>query len=127
MGTSCFPHFTHSPFSNSSSSLCSSQFTPLLSCSRNAQRCKKKRPVLLCMQSENQKEGDLCRRRTILFVGFSVLPLLNLRAKAFEEWPVGKSFLLILQSLFNDSMSLCYELKIIIWFFVALSQNVFFS
>ncbi|KAF3633103.1 MAR-binding filament-like protein 1-1 [Capsicum annuum] len=88
MGTSCFPHFTHSPFSNSSSSLCSSQFTPLLSCSRNAQRCKKKRPVLLCMQSENQKEGDLCRRRTILFVGFSVLPLLNLRAKAFEEWPV---------------------------------------
>lgn len=39
---------------------------------------------MACMQSENQKESDLCSRRTILFVGFSVLPLLNSRASAFE-------------------------------------------
>ncbi|XP_049356069.1 MAR-binding filament-like protein 1 [Solanum verrucosum] len=81
MATSCFPH---SPFSASSTSLCSSQFTPLLSCPINAQRCRKKRPVMASLHSENQKESDFCNRRTVLFVGFSVLPLLNLRARALE-------------------------------------------
>ncbi|KAJ8553378.1 hypothetical protein K7X08_024056 [Anisodus acutangulus] len=88
MGSCCFPQspLCHSPFStSSSSSLCSSQFTPLLSCSRNGQRCKKKRPVMTCMHSENQKESDFCNRRTIIFVGFSVLPLLNLKATALED------------------------------------------
>ncbi|MCE2056026.1 MAR-binding filament-like protein 1 [Datura stramonium] len=87
MGSSCLPRspLCHSPFAASSSSLCSSQFTPLLSCPRNAQTCKKKRPLIACMRSENQKESDFCRRRTILFVGFSVFPLLiNLRARALE-------------------------------------------
>ncbi|KAK6795845.1 hypothetical protein RDI58_009300 [Solanum bulbocastanum] len=81
MATSCFPH---SAFSASSSSLCSSQFIPLLSCPRIAQRCRNKRPVMASMHSENQKGSDFCNRRTILFVGFSVLPLLNLRARALE-------------------------------------------
>ncbi|XP_009615181.1 MAR-binding filament-like protein 1-1 [Nicotiana tabacum] len=87
MGSSCFPQspLSHSLFSASSSSLCSSQLTPLLISPRNAQNCKKKRPAtMLCMHSENQKEVDFCSRRTILFVGFSVLPLLNLRANAVE-------------------------------------------
>lgn len=84
MATSCFP-----PFSASSSSLCSSQFTPLLSCPRNTQRCRKKRPVMASMHSENQKESNVCNRRSILFVGFSVLPLLNLRARALEGLSTG--------------------------------------
>ncbi|CAN4086785.1 unnamed protein product [Withania somnifera] len=90
MGTCCFPqsHLCHSPFAASSSSLCSSQFTPLLSCPRNAQRCKKKRSVMACMHLESQKASDFCRRRTILFVGFSVLPLLNLRATAVQDLSV---------------------------------------
>ncbi|KAK4349962.1 hypothetical protein RND71_029275 [Anisodus tanguticus] len=82
MGSCNFPQspLCDSPFSTSSSSLCSSQFTPLLSCPKKSQRCKKKRPVMVCIHSES----DLCSRRTIIFVGFSVLPLLNLKATALE-------------------------------------------
>lgn len=37
------------------------------------------------MQHPEPNDGVLCQRRAILFMGISVLPFLNLKAKAFEN------------------------------------------
>ncbi|KAA8540427.1 hypothetical protein F0562_024654 [Nyssa sinensis] len=68
----------------SSSSPSSSQHVFSHSCSRNADNKKNNRTAMACMHHENSNDSGICKRRAILFVGISVLPLLKLRARALE-------------------------------------------
>lgn len=45
----------------------------------------KKRKLYACMQHPEPNDDVFCHRRAILFVGISVLPFLNLKAKAAQN------------------------------------------
>lgn len=86
--SSCSPQ--HSPIFSTSPSQCWPQQPFLIPFRRNASH-RKKRRVMASLQQEDQKDGNLCNRRVILFVGVaaSVMPLLNMRsAEAFQ--PAGE-------------------------------------
>lgn len=77
-----FPSTSYSSSSSHSSCL----FSPL----RMVQNRRKKPRIYACVNQETGNERNLWARRVILFVGFSVLPVLKMTAKAFESWPQGK-------------------------------------
>ncbi|KAL3528788.1 hypothetical protein ACH5RR_008110 [Cinchona calisaya] len=98
MGSCCLLHspVNHSllqiPSSSSSSLTTSSSsqsicfFSPL----KTAQKRRKKTIISACMmnqESGNNGRNFLFAKRVILFVGFSVLPVLKMTAKAIESWP----------------------------------------
>ncbi|KAK9282230.1 hypothetical protein L1049_005144 [Liquidambar formosana] len=86
MGSSCFLHSplyqTHLPsFSSSSSQSVFSYY-----CTRNAEtrtRTRNRAPMVSSHHGSSD-DGVFCKRRAILFVGISVLPFLQLRARALE-------------------------------------------
>ncbi|KAL0397067.1 UNVERIFIED_CONTAM: MAR-binding filament-like protein 1-1 [Sesamum calycinum] len=78
-GSSSFLH--HSLFlPPSSPCILQPPFSP-----RNGLTPRKIRTAISCSQQEiTPKDEDFCKRRAILFVGFSLIPLLNMRAEAVE-------------------------------------------
>ncbi|KAL0380436.1 UNVERIFIED_CONTAM: MAR-binding filament-like protein 1-1 [Sesamum angustifolium] len=78
-GSSSFLH--HSLFlPPSSPCILQPPFSP-----RNGLTPRKNRTAISCSQQEiTPKDEDFCKRRAILFVGFSLIPLLNMRAEAVE-------------------------------------------
>ncbi|KAK4410568.1 MAR-binding filament-like protein 1-1 [Sesamum angolense] len=78
-GSSSFLH--HSLFlPPSSPCILQPPFSP-----RNGLTPRKNRTAISCSQQEiTPKYEDFCKRRAILFVGFSLIPLLNMRAEAVE-------------------------------------------
>ncbi|KAK4413880.1 MAR-binding filament-like protein 1-1 [Sesamum alatum] len=78
-GSSSFLH--HSLFlPPSSPCILQPPFSP-----RNGLTPRKNRTAISCSQQEiTPKHEDFCKRRAILFVGFSLIPLLNMRAEAVE-------------------------------------------
>lgn len=85
IGSSCFlqPSLTHSPFSSYSSR------SIFISSSRNADTNRSTVPMA-SFSPENSNNENSCQRRTIIFLGFSVLPLLQLRARALEGLTTSK-------------------------------------
>ncbi|KAG5537661.1 hypothetical protein RHGRI_024942 [Rhododendron griersonianum] len=85
MGSSCFPH-SPSPSSCSAYSPFSSQSVFFYSFSRNGgfKGKNRTRTTMACIHQENPNDGVFCKRRAILFVGISVLPFLQLKAKPLE-------------------------------------------
>lgn len=70
--------------------------------------------ISACMNQETGNQRNSCARRVILFVGFSVLPVLKMTAKAFESWPPApgkngelKNFFSILGFVFFITKFLC--------------------
>nr|XP_027126077.1 MAR-binding filament-like protein 1-1 [Coffea arabica] len=51
------------------------------------QNRRKRTRISACMSQETGNERSSGARRFVLFVGFSVIPVLKLTAKAFESWP----------------------------------------
>lgn len=105
MGSSCFlqspcPHSLFASSSSHSSSL-SPSHAPFFFSPRNARNRKKLRLVMARMGAETPNDSDICNRRLILFVGISVLPLLQLRARAFEASPAGVLAILVFVFLFS--------------------------
>ncbi|XP_019198862.1 PREDICTED: MAR-binding filament-like protein 1-1 [Ipomoea nil] len=97
MASSCFlqspcPHslFVYSS-SSSHSSLLSPSHSPFFFSPRNARNGKKLRPAMARMGAETPNDSDICNRRLILFAGISILPLLQLRARALEVSPADIS------------------------------------
>ncbi|KAF5466653.1 hypothetical protein F2P56_016560 [Juglans regia] len=85
-GSSCYLHSSplcQSRFPSSSSSF--SQSTFFHSCARNADTKRKNFAPMACLYHEDPNDGVHRKRRAILFVGISVLPLLQLTARAFEH------------------------------------------
>ncbi|KAL0463887.1 UNVERIFIED_CONTAM: MAR-binding filament-like protein 1-1 [Sesamum latifolium] len=78
-GSSSFLH--HSLFlPPSSPCILQPPFSP-----RNGLTPRKNRTAISCSHQEiTPKDEDFCKRRAILFVGFSLIPLLNMRAEAVE-------------------------------------------
>lgn len=64
---------------------CSSQSEFLNFFQRNADNKWKNRSAMACMQNGDPNDTTVfCKRRAILFMGISILPLLKLRAEAVE-------------------------------------------
>ncbi|KAJ0436584.1 hypothetical protein HanHA300_Chr16g0592401 [Helianthus annuus] len=55
----------------------------------------KTRKVYACIQPNEPNDDVFCHRRAILFMGISVLPFLNLKAKAFENLAPHESGMLV--------------------------------
>ncbi|KAK2984874.1 hypothetical protein RJ640_008639 [Escallonia rubra] len=81
MGSSCF---IHSPLHHSIFPTSSSQPLLLNTCQRNASGKRKYKTAVASMHQENPNDSLFYKRRAILFVGSSILPLLKLRAIAAE-------------------------------------------
>jgi hypothetical protein len=64
----------------------------LFSCTRNAETKRNNiaAPPMASMRHEDPNHSVHFKRRAILFVGISVLPLLQLRARAFERFGTSK-------------------------------------
>jgi hypothetical protein len=80
-----FPSSTSSSSSSSSSSCSSSQ--PLsfhVKNSNNNEMTGRRRVVSACMGQEDPKDIVFSKKRAVLFLGISVLPFLQLRARALE-------------------------------------------
>ncbi|XP_015867227.3 MAR-binding filament-like protein 1-1 isoform X2 [Ziziphus jujuba] len=91
VGSSCFlqPSLSHSPFASSSSSS-SSRSIFVHSSSRNADSKRRRATVPMASATPSQEDpGDRVssQRRVILLAGVSILPFLQLRARALEELP----------------------------------------
>ncbi|XP_041002132.1 MAR-binding filament-like protein 1-1 isoform X2 [Juglans microcarpa x Juglans regia] len=82
-GSPCYLH--PPPLCQSRLPSSSSQSTFLYSCSRNAGTKRKNVAPMASLQREDPKDGVHCKRRAILFVGISILPLLQLTARALER------------------------------------------
>lgn len=54
------------------------------------------------MQQHDPNKDDFCQRRAILFMGVSVLPFLNLKARAVENSAPDESGMLDFQSPFQN-------------------------
>lgn len=83
MGSSSFIQpLLHFPSSSSSSFYSQSS---LLLCTNNARTKRRNRlSAMASMRPGDPKDNIFIRRKTILLVGISVLPLLNLRARALD-------------------------------------------
>ena len=92
VGSSCFLHspLCQSRFLSSSSSS-SSQPMFLYSCTRNAETKKKNIAPMASMHHEDPNHSVHLKRRAILFVGITVLPLLQLKARALEGLATSKT------------------------------------
>ncbi|KAH7866065.1 hypothetical protein Vadar_015065 [Vaccinium darrowii] len=88
MGSSCFPH---SPSSSSSYSPYSSKSVFFYSFSKNGGFHAMNRTTRACIRQENPNEGVSCKRKAIRFVGISVLPFLQLKAKPLESLAIEKA------------------------------------
>ncbi|KAK7816637.1 mar-binding filament-like protein 1-1 [Quercus suber] len=95
VGSSCF---LHSPLCQSrflaSSSSSSSQPMFLYSCTRNAETKRKNIAPMASMHHEDPNHSVHLKRRAILFVGITVLPLLQLKARALEGLATEESELM---------------------------------
>ena len=93
VGSSCFLHspLCQSRFLSSSSSSSSSQPMFLYSCTRNAETKKKNIAPMASMHHEDPNHSVHLKRRAILFVGITVLPLLQLKARALEGLATSKT------------------------------------
>ncbi|XP_057473360.1 MAR-binding filament-like protein 1-1 [Actinidia eriantha] len=89
MGTSCFFHsiLYQSLSPPSSSSLHPSQSVISNAFPRNGGHSRKNRTAKACLNGHKPNDSVFSKRRSILLLGISVLPFLQLNAKAFEEWP----------------------------------------
>lgn len=89
VGGSCFLHppLRHpqllSPFSPSSSQ-CALLYM------RNAEKQRKHRVPMASLHEGDKHDAIFCGKRVVLFVGFSVLPLLSSRARAVQDPVTGK-------------------------------------
>ncbi|KAH8489992.1 hypothetical protein H0E87_022493 [Populus deltoides] len=87
MGISYLLH-SHFPSSTSSSSSSSSSSQPLSfhvkKKSNNNEMTGRRRVVSACMGQEDPKDIVFSKKRAVLFLGISVLPFLQLRARALE-------------------------------------------
>ncbi|XP_041002133.1 MAR-binding filament-like protein 1-1 isoform X3 [Juglans microcarpa x Juglans regia] len=88
-GSPCYLH--PPPLCQSRLPSSSSQSTFLYSCSRNAGTKRKNVAPMASLQREDPKDGVHCKRRAILFVGISILPLLQLTARALERVGANES------------------------------------
>ncbi|GFQ00050.1 mar-binding filament-like protein 1-1 [Phtheirospermum japonicum] len=75
--------FHHSPFCYSNSSSQCSFGSPFLL--RNGHTRRKNRTVMACLGQENPKDRNYCARRAIVFMGFGVIPVLNMWANGIEN------------------------------------------
>uniref|UniRef100_A0A6N2KH98 Uncharacterized protein n=1 Tax=Salix viminalis TaxID=40686 RepID=A0A6N2KH98_SALVM len=80
MGSSYLLHSHFPSFASSSSQPVSFHVKN----SNNNAMTERKRVVSACMGQENPKEIVFSKKRTILFLGISILPFLQLRARALE-------------------------------------------
>ena len=89
VGSSCFLHspLCQSRFPSSSAS----QPMFLYSCTRNAETKKKNIAPMASMHHEDPNHSVHLKRRAILFVGITVLPLLQLKARALEGLATSKT------------------------------------
>ncbi|KAL3631859.1 MAR-binding filament-like protein [Castilleja foliolosa] len=72
--------FQHSPFCYSHST---AQYSPFSL--RNAHAPRKNRTVMACLGQQSPKDKIYCARRAIFFMGFGVIPALNLWANGIED------------------------------------------
>ncbi|KAI9110355.1 hypothetical protein K1719_018797 [Acacia pycnantha] len=79
-GNSCFLHSSlyQFPFPSSSSSFQSNSWA------RNAHIKKKFRAPMACLHQESPNERAFCNKRSVIFMGIAVLPLLGFKARAIE-------------------------------------------
>ena len=89
VGSSCFLHspLCQSHFPSSSAS----QPMFLYSCTRNAKTKRKNIAPMASMCHEGPNHSVHLKRRAILFVGITVLPLLQLKARALEGLATSKT------------------------------------
>ncbi|KAG2722969.1 hypothetical protein I3843_02G129300 [Carya illinoinensis] len=83
-GSPCYL-YPHPLYQSRFPSSYSSQSTFFYSCSRNAGTKRKNVAPMASLQREDPNHGVRCKRRAILFVGLSILPLLQLTARALER------------------------------------------
>ncbi|KAG2722968.1 hypothetical protein I3843_02G129300 [Carya illinoinensis] len=91
-GSPCYL-YPHPLYQSRFPSSYSSQSTFFYSCSRNAGTKRKNVAPMASLQREDPNHGVRCKRRAILFVGLSILPLLQLTARALERVGTNESLL----------------------------------
>ncbi|KAK9054699.1 hypothetical protein SSX86_025778 [Deinandra increscens subsp. villosa] len=79
----------------------SSHPRPLYSCHRRPHDFSKARKVYSCIQNHDHNDDVSCQRRSILFMGISFLPFLNLKARALENLAPDESGMFELNLFFN--------------------------
>lgn len=127
MGSSCFLHspICQSRFPSSSQSIF------FFSCTRNAETKRKKSiGPMASMRHEDPNNSVHCKRRAILFVGISILPLLQLRAGALEGTGTRKLTLKTLKLLQIYVLDLYFLLLLLkffsLWLAIAMIRNFLF-